>query len=332
MSTRSPFSRTKTRLGFPTCCDRNGRDTIVLSSAACGIEALESRQLLSVAAPMLKTDLPGAVHKAAHQIEKLEHKIEKKVEQTLNKIGKKFGVNLDQVVNVDIPKLTNNLTVDQATGNLVGTVDATVKTAFGSTVVPIDVEVIPPAAAAATTDGAVAAAAPVPILNLHIDPIHLNLLGLHVDTSPICLSITADPAGGLLGNLLAGLSGLLGQNTLDLGAITGLINQILPLGIGLNLNQITTQAGHLVGLGNLTVTAGGTTVSTPFTANFGSILQPGNGIVTILDLSLGPVSLNLLGLHVDLNNCATPAGPVHVVVTADPNGGLLGSLLAGLRG
>jgi len=330
--TPSPFSRTKTRLGFPTCCDRNDRDTVVVTGAVAGIEALESRQLLSVAAPLLKTDLPGVAHKAAHQIEKLEHKIENKVEKALDKIARKFDVNLGQIVDVQIPKLTNNLTVDQATGNLVGTVDATVKTAFGSTVVPIDVEVVPPAAAAATGDGAVAAATTVPILHLRINPIHLNLLGLHVDTSPICLNIDADPAGGLLGSLLAGLSGLLGQNTLDLGAITGLINQILPLGIGLNLNQITTQAGHLVGLGNLTLTGGGTTVSTPFTANFGSlgsILQAG-APVTILHLSLGPVNLNLLGLHVKLDNCSN--GPVVVDVTADPNGGLLGSLLAGLLG
>ena len=33
-----------------------------------------------------------------------------------------------------------------------------------------------------------------PILNLQLAPIHLNLLGLHVDTSAICLSITANPA------------------------------------------------------------------------------------------------------------------------------------------
>ena len=37
-------------------------------------------------------------------------------------------------------------------------------------------------------------------------PIHLSLLGLHVDTSPICLDITANHGGGLLGNLLCGLS------------------------------------------------------------------------------------------------------------------------------
>jgi len=325
--TRSPFSRKKTRIGFPNDCDcRDGRTYAVVTGATAGFESLESRTLMSVSAPLLKADAPGLAHKAEHQLAKHE----KKVEKALDKLAKKLDVNvLGQILDVQIPKLTDNLTVDQATGNLVGTVNATVKTALGSTVVPIDVELERPAAPS-TADG-VAAAATVPILHLTINPIHLNVLGLHVDTSPICLNIDADPAGGLLGSLLAGLSGLLGQNPLNLGAITGLVNQILPLGIGLNLNQITTQAGHLVGLGNLTLTAGGTTVTTPFTANFGNLLPGGNDdIVTVLHLALGPVNLNLLGLHVKLDNCNN--GPVVVDVTADPNGGLLGSLLAGLLG
>ena len=327
--TRSPFSRKKPRLGFPKDCDCRNGGPLVVTAASAGFEALESRQLMSVAAPLAKVDPPGVDHKAIHQLAKQEHKIEK----GLDKLAKKFDVNvLGQILNVDIPKLTDNLTVDQATGNLVGTVNATVKTALGSTVVPIDVELERPAAAASTADGVVAQATTVPILHLTINPIHLNVLGLHVDTSKICLNIDADPNGGLLGSLLAGLSGLLNGPNLNLGAITNVINQILPLGIGLNLNQLTTQAGHLVGLGTLTLTGGGTTVSTPFTANFGpsSILPGGSDIVTILHLELGPVNLNLLGLHVKLDNCAN--GPVVVDVTADPHGGLLGSLLAGLLG
>ena len=45
----------------------------------------------------------------------------------------------------------------------------------------------------------------------------------------------------------------------------------------------------------------------------------------VLDLTLGPLHLNLLGLIVDLNQ-------VHLTITADPNGGLLGSLLCSLAG
>ena len=40
----------------------------------------------------------------------------------------------------------------------------------------------------------------------------------------------------------------------------------------------------------------------------------------MLDLVLGPLHLELLGLIVDLNQ-------VHLRITADPQGGLLGSLL-----
>ncbi len=47
------------------------------------------------------------------------------------------------------------------------------------------------------------------ILDLELAPIDLDLLGLHVDTSPICLSITAFEGEGLLGDLLCGLSGIL---------------------------------------------------------------------------------------------------------------------------
>ena len=43
----------------------------------------------------------------------------------------------------------------------------------------------------------------------------------------------------------------------------------------------------------------------------------------VLDLVLGPVHLNLLGLIVDLNQ-------IHLSITADPNGGVLGSLFCAL--
>jgi len=54
--------------------------------------------------------------------------------------------------------------------------------------------------------------------------------------------------------------------------------------------------------------------------------------VPILNLSLGPVDLNVLGLGVALDNCADPAGPVTVDVTAFPGQGILGDLLGGLGG
>jgi hypothetical protein len=55
--------------------------------------------------------------------------------------------------------------------------------------------------------GAVVPAATCTILDLVLNPIHLNLLGLIVDTSRIQVTITGNTAGGLLGNLLCSLLG-----------------------------------------------------------------------------------------------------------------------------
>jgi hypothetical protein len=54
-------------------------------------------------------------------------------------------------------------------------------------------------------------------------------------------------------------------------------------------------------------------------------------ICNVLDLTLGPLNLNLLGLIVQLSGAA-PTDPVHLVITADSNGGILGSLLCGVAG
>jgi len=157
-----------------------------------------------------------------------------------------------------------------------------------------------------------------PILHLQLGPIHLDLLGLKVDTSKICLDINAiSGPGNLLGNLLTGVANLLNQGT-PLGTILGNLT-------GTQLNQL---------LGGLTDLLNGI---------FGAILSPANvtGVsspaaaptaaatpapVNILHLSLGPVDLNLLGLQVGLDNCAN--GPVTVDITAQPGpGNLLGNLL-----
>ena len=65
------------------------------------------------------------------------------------------------------------------------------------------------------------------ILTLDIGAIHLDLLGLVVDLSPIHLNITAQSgSGNLLGNLLCGVANLLNNNG-PLGQIAGLLNNIL---------------------------------------------------------------------------------------------------------
>lgn len=66
------------------------------------------------------------------------------------------------------------------------------------------------------------------ILDLVLGPLDLDLLGLVVALDTVSLNITAVPgAGNLLGNLLCAITGLLDQSPLDLGAILGLLQQIL---------------------------------------------------------------------------------------------------------
>jgi len=151
------------------------------------------------------------------------------------------------------------------------------------------------------------AAAGCAILDLELAPIHLQLLGLHVDTSRICLNITAFRTG-LLGNLLCSLSGL------DLGGIlNGLLGGDILAGILENsLGEALAQAQPGQGGGS---------------GNNGKVCT---GECEILNLVLGPVTLDLLGLVVNLDNCS--GGPVQVCVSATASEGLLGSLLCSLTG
>lgn len=161
------------------------------------------------------------------------------------------------------------------------------------------------------TEAAQAGAA-CPILDLSLGPIDLNLLGLRVQTSPICLEITAYDGGGLLGDLLCSVANLLQQG--------------VPLSDILSL--LEAQGNLQRFLGGITQILNGALDAV--TANrVGS--EPGGAIAascTVLDLSLGPVQLNLLGLEVILDNCNN--GPVTVTITAIPGGGLLGDLLCSL--
>jgi hypothetical protein len=79
------------------------------------------------------------------------------------------------------------------------------------------------------------------ILNLTLGPLDLNVLGLIVELDTVNLDISADPAGGLLGDLLCSLAGGLGLNLgdllsgLDIGSIvalldlTGLLQDVLDI-------------------------------------------------------------------------------------------------------
>ena len=63
------------------------------------------------------------------------------------------------------------------------------------------------------------------ILNLVLGPLDLNLLGLQVHLDQVVLDITAVAGGGLLGDLLCGISDLLSGGTL-LSGLVGILNQI----------------------------------------------------------------------------------------------------------
>jgi hypothetical protein len=157
-----------------------------------------------------------------------------------------------------------------------------------------------------------------PILNLEIGALDLDLLGLIIRTSDICLDISAQRGGGLLGNLLCGIAGQLGRGLS--------LDEILS---GLNAQQRALLTDGLFQIIN-------TALNNLF--NEAEVSQDGNSNnvecvgdeCTILDLTLGPIELNLLGLVVVLDNCE--GGAVELVICGDRDGGLLGSLLCGLLG
>jgi hypothetical protein len=158
-------------------------------------------------------------------------------------------------------------------------------------------------------------AASCPILNLRLAPINLDLLGLDVTTSSICLDITAQQGGGnLLGNLLCQVSRLLNQGV----SLPNILQAIGPVRTSQLLAGLTTILDNVLGQ----------ILSAP------PALTSATGACPVLHLALGPVNLNLLGLVVHLDNCANTPGPVIVDISAQPStqpgGGLLGDLLCSL--
>jgi hypothetical protein len=122
------------------------------------------------------------------------------------------------------------------------------------------------------------------------------------------------PAAASAARTLVTASAPISQTIAGVGSFTG---SFRPTGVTTSNGQVS-----LTGLvtGTLTDLAGARTpvsqaVSAPIAA------AAATGSCTILDLTLGPLHLNLLGLVVDLNQ-------VHLVITAVPGpGNLLGNLL-----
>jgi hypothetical protein len=172
------------------------------------------------------------------------------------------------------------------------------------------------------------AATDCPILNLTLGPIDLNLLGLEVETSRICLEITAHANEGLLGDLLCAVAHLLDGGLTLSQILAGLPGVDPDTGLvvpGLTPGQILDLP---IALANLLNAALGQLYQAVLTA----ITQVNQrGTCAILHLELGPLDLTLLGLQVVLDNCN--GGPVTVDITGHTGpGNLLGNLLCQLLG
>jgi hypothetical protein len=146
------------------------------------------------------------------------------------------------------------------------------------------------------------------VLTLNLDTLQLTLLGLRVDTSAVNLKITGQRSGGALGQLFCRLA----------------------RGINLNRRALALSAQRTLNrrIGRKPLNAIG------FRANVQPSAQaaqaaPAPGSCQVLDLILGPLNLDLLGLRVDLYGAQTTQ-PVRVLITADPNGGILGQVFCRL--
>jgi hypothetical protein len=133
------------------------------------------------------------------------------------------------------------------------------------------------------------------ILTLNLEKLELNLLGLNVHLEKVVLAVTGQPHGGVLGSLFCSLARAHAKAA-RVSAVSRLNQAIRRHG---SVRPIQLSLGV-----HATTSAVGPTCS-------------------VLDLVVGPLNLNLLGLVVDLNQ-------VHLIVTAEPTGGVLGSLFCNL--
>lgn len=133
------------------------------------------------------------------------------------------------------------------------------------------------------------------ILTLTLNKLQLTLLGLNVNLTKVNLTVTGEAHGGVLGSLFCKLarSHVASAKTAALHALNARLHRhaIHPLGFTVPLSPKTT-----------------TSQVTP---------------CPVLNLVLGPLHLDLLGLVVDLNQ-------VTLTITATPGGGALGDLFCSL--
>ncbi len=147
-----------------------------------------------------------------------------------------------------------------------------------------------------------ATAAVTPVLDLFVAPVHLDLLGALVDTTPIQLKITAHSGQGLLlGNVVA--------------ALANLFNPPLPSKLNLDVvNQKLTQL-----LSDLNSLLPSSIATSPV-----SVPKLPAGTERIVSLSLAPINLNLLGLILKTSQIQVNADAI------TGKGDLLGNVLTTL--
>src|SRR4051794_7792490 len=133
------------------------------------------------------------------------------------------------------------------------------------------------------------------VLTLTLDKLQLTLLGLNVNLAKVNLTVTGQAHGGVLGSLFCKLarSHVSSARTSALRALNARLRRhaIHPLGFTVPISPKAT-----------------TSQATP---------------CPVLNLVLGPLNLDLLGLVVDLNR-------VTLTITATPGGGALGDLFCSL--
>ena len=164
------------------------------------------------------------------------------------------------------------------------------------------------------------------VLHLELGELDLSLLGLivtltPVDASSITLDITADSSealGKLLCQVINAVQGATIQPTAKLRKLNTAVHNQYSGGIA----SFDIPLSQKSGAATTTTSTTSTTTTTGTTTTSGSAIAAGQ--CDVLDLVLGPLHLDLLGLIVDLNK-------IQLHITANPVG-TLGTLFCQLAG
>jgi hypothetical protein len=154
------------------------------------------------------------------------------------------------------------------------------------------------------------------VLTLKLDDLQLELLGLKVDLSEVNLRLFARPSGegsGVLGRLFCTLS----NSTIRLGRTRGSIALAKRTVRSLNSRLEDRPMRALSAVAHLGAPSGAQAAQVPS--------------CRVLNLILGPLDLNLLGLVVELYGPGRNA-PITLVITSQPGQGVLGDLFCQLAG